>query len=177
MKLFISPSLSTLQPLAIAKMKWALRLVSRKKRTPVPPRPYVDTVNPIKEMTDPRTHQGDVTPFLDPEKPHWKDPKFESREHIPYIDFFGYNRDWSWTMFKIATIMFLVIMVHEFWAFFGLGKDAMRMTGTSVQATPTFAKNERATEKELRDAGFAYVGTKAYENIGAFKEEQRAKSF
>lgn len=157
-------------------MKWFRRLFGRKKRTPLPPKPYIDLGNPGKAMTDPKyLGPGDIMKHIDPEKPHWKDPRFETREKIPYFDLFGYNRDWGWTLFKIASLGFIGLFVQEFRIWQGLGEDGVRLTVTSVTPTPEYARDEEATEKELRDAGFAFVGVKRLDNVGAKLDEAQLK--
>lgn len=146
-------------------MKWLVRLLSRKKKTPLPPKPYIDTSSAGGHMIDPRFYDTSDLAHIDPEKPYWQDARFDSRQDVPFFDFFGFNRDWSWSLFKFSTIFLVVLMYWEMRTF--MLHDVGKFTGnTGVSAVPAYARNEKATEEELRKAGFAYVGFKNLDNLG-----------
>lgn len=147
-------------------MKWLLRLSGKAKpKTPLPPKPYVDVHNVSKHMSDPR--YTDITDIknIDPEKPHWEDPRFDSRETKPFFDFFGYNRDWSWTMFKLVTILLAGLFYAEI-RMIGFAEDMSVSSAPVVVAVPEYARDNKATEEELKAAGFAFVGVKSLDHIG-----------
>ncbi|EAN91092.1 hypothetical protein, conserved [Trypanosoma cruzi] len=151
------------------EMKWLLRLMTGrgKRRTPIPPKPYVDTASAMRHMTDPRLYDPDDLKHIDPEKPHWQDPRFESRENLPFFDFWGYNRDWSWTFFRISTLIFVLALYWEMRSLMYMQKDPPRITGsTTISPVPDYARDDNATEKELRAAGFAYIGVKKLDHLG-----------
>lgn len=147
-------------------MKWLTRIVTGKARTPMPPKPYTEKVNAnviIREQL-----KREQIANIDPERPHWRDPKFESREKVPFFDIFGFNRNWSWTMFKIVSgTMFALLFYHEAKIVANHSDGSlMRVNIGSVSSMPDYARDEVATEAELRAAGFAYVGTKNMDHIG-----------
>nr|CCC95977.1 unnamed protein product [Trypanosoma congolense IL3000] len=155
-------------------MKWFLRLIKRPgtKRTPIPPKPYVDTASASRHMTDPRLYDPNDLKHIDPEKPHWQDPRFESRERVPFIDVWGFNRDWSWSLFKLSTLIFVGIFYWEMRSVVYFKDSPPRMTSTTtISAVPDYARDEKATEEELRAAGFAYVGVKKLDHIGLMTKE------
>lgn len=148
-------------------MKWFLRLFKRRVRTPLPPKPYVDTASTGKHMVDPRLYDMEDLKHIDPEKPHWQDARFESREKVPFFDFFGYNRDWSWTLFKLSTVIFVLVFYMELRTAVYMKNDPPKVSSTTtVSAVPEYARDEKATEEELREAGFAYIGVKKLDNLG-----------
>ncbi|ORC88336.1 uncharacterized protein TM35_000172080 [Trypanosoma theileri] len=151
-------------------MKWLLRVLTRrgkKKKTPIPPKPYVDTASVARHMVDPSLYDMNDLKHIDPEKPHWQDPRFESRESLPFFDFWGYNRNWSWTLFRISAIIFFGIFYWEMHTLAYMQKDTPKLTGsTTVSPVPDYARDEKATEEELRAAGFAYIGVKKLDNLG-----------
>ncbi|KPI90817.1 hypothetical protein ABL78_0050 [Leptomonas seymouri] len=148
-------------------MKWFLRFVRRKRRTPMPPKPYVDTASTGTHMVDARLYDPNDLSHVDPEKPHWQDAHFESRERVPFFDLFGYNRDWSWTMFKVSGLFFAVILYWETRALLYMKDDPLKISSTTnVSSVPDYARDEKATEEELRAAGFAYIGVKKLDNLG-----------
>ena len=146
------------------------RLFSRKQRTPIPPKPYVDTGNVTKHMNDPRYYDPNDLRNVDPEKPHWDDPRFESKETKPFFDLFGINRDWSMSIFKLSSIFLLVLLYQEIrLAAFARsdGIDARVTQTTNMSPLPDYARDEKATEEELRAAGFAFVGVKKLDSLGS----------
>ncbi|KEG15371.1 hypothetical protein DQ04_00091050 [Trypanosoma grayi] len=150
-------------------MKWLLRLVTgrNRKRTPIPPKPYVDTASAMKHMTDTRLYDPDDLKHIDPERPHWQDPRFESRESVPFFDFWGYNRDWSWTLFRLSAFLFVGVFYWEMRSLVYMQKDPPKVTSsTTISPVPDYARDEKATEEELRAAGFAYVGVKKLDHLG-----------
>ncbi|AYU81699.1 hypothetical protein LdCL_320020800 [Leishmania donovani] len=148
-------------------MKWLSRLMLRKKRTPLPPKPYVDTASTGRHMLDARLYDSDDLAQIDPEKPHWQDMRFESRERVPFFDVFGYNRDWSWSLFKVSSLFFVMIFYWEMRSFAYMKNDPIKITSTTtVSPVPDYARDEKATEEELREAGFAYVGLEKLDNLG-----------
>ncbi|CBH18526.1 uncharacterized protein TEOVI_000860000 [Trypanosoma equiperdum] len=154
-------------------MKWLLRLVGRrgKKKTPIPPKPYVDTASSSKHMSDIRMYDPNDLKHVDPEKPHWQDPRFESRESVPFFDVWGFNRDWSWSLFKLSLLIFVLIFYWEMRSMMYLKDAPPRITSTTtVSPVPDYARDEKATEEELRAAGFAYVGVKKLDHLGLVAE-------
>ncbi|KAG5496206.1 hypothetical protein JKF63_02507 [Porcisia hertigi] len=148
-------------------MKWLGRLFWRRKRTPLPPKPYVDTASTGRHMVDARLYDGDDLTQIDPEKPHWQDKRFESRERVPFFDVFGYNRDWSWSLFKLSSLFFVLILYWEMRSLAYMKYDPLRISSTTtVSPVPDYARDEKATEEELREAGFAYIGVKKLDNLG-----------
>ncbi|KAG5494690.1 hypothetical protein JIQ42_02305 [Leishmania sp. Namibia] len=148
-------------------MKWLGRLMRRKKRTPLPPKPYVDTASTGQHMCDPRLYDSHDLRHIDPEKPHWQDVRFESRERVPFFDIFGYNRDWSWSLFKMSSLFFVMILYWEVRSLAYMKDDPIRISSTTtVSPVPEYARDEKATEEELREAGFAYVGVAKLDNLG-----------
>jgi hypothetical protein len=163
-------------------MKWLTRLaapsasskaVSKYGRTPVPPKPYKDRVDgniAIREDT-----HNEVLSNIDPERPHWRDPKFESRKSVPIFDLFGFNRNWSVSLWKLGGgLTVALICVQECRLMSDLGEDGMRFNGGQRSAVPGFARDNMATEKELRAAGFSYVGVRDIDNIGTEKAKTEA---
>lgn len=118
-------------------------------------------------MVEKRLYDPDDLKHIDPEKPHWQDPRFDSRENVPFFDVFGFNRDWSWSIFKFSTLLFAVVMYYEFRAMMLNKDDPLRVSSTtSVSSVPDYARDDKATEEELRRSGFAYIGVKNLDNIG-----------
>lgn len=153
--------------------KWFLRLLKRKKRTPMPPKPYIDTSAGGKHMVDARLYDPNDLKNVDPEKPHWQDPRFDSRQKVPFFDFWGYNRDWSWTLFKIATLFFVAVFYWETRTLMMIKDDMPKITSsTTVSAVPDYARDNHATEEELKAAGFAFVGVKNLDNLGDIQEKK-----
>ncbi|KPA84687.1 hypothetical protein ABB37_01194 [Leptomonas pyrrhocoris] len=148
-------------------MKWFVRFIRRTPRTPLPPKPYVDTASTGKHMVDPRLYDPNDLRHVDPERPHWQDSRFESREKVPFFDVFGYNRDWSWTIFKVSGLFFVAIFYWETRTLIYMKDDPLKISSTTnVSPVPDYARDEHATEEELRAAGFAYVGVKKLDNLG-----------
>lgn len=144
----------------------------RKVRTPLPPKPYVDTASTGKHMSDIRLYDPNDLSHVDPEKPHWQDARFESREKVPFFDVFGYNRDWSWTIFKVSGIFFVAIFYWETRTLVYMKDDPLRLSSTTnISPVPDYARDDKATEEELRAAGFAYVGVKKLDNLGITSPE------
>eukprot|EP00796_Vickermania_ingenoplastis_P013282 gene13282-9123_t len=148
-------------------MKWLLRVFRKKKRTPMPPKPYIDTSAGGKHMVDPRLYNPKNLAEIDPEKPHWQDPRFDSRQEVPFFDIWGYNRDWSWTLFKLASLIFVAVFYYEM-RLLAFSRDEMPKISstTTVSAVPDYARDNKATEEELKAAGFAFVGVKKLDNLG-----------
>jgi hypothetical protein len=141
-----------------------------KARTPIPPKPYVDTGNVAKHMKDPRYFDPHDLKNIDPEKPQWDDPRFETKESKPFFDIFGMNRDWSWSIFKFSSLFVVVLLYQEMRlaAFANAeGIDARLSQTANVSSVPDFARDNKATEEELREAGFAFVGVKKLDSLGA----------
>ena len=164
----------------MSSVKWLKRIaddrlpsVLRSKkaaRTPMPPKPYVDTSSVKRHMDDPRYSDPTDLKNIDPEKPQWDDPRFESRSEKPFFDLFGFNRDWSWSIFKLSTLMGVALIYQEMRvaAFAQAENMDVRLTqSANISSVPDFARNEQATEEELRKAGFAYVGVKKLDSLGA----------
>lgn len=150
--------------------------VKKKGRTPMPPKPYEDISFGGRHMSDPRYYdQNDLANF-DPEKPHWQDNRFESREKVPFLDLFGFNRDWSWSLFKCSLSILLAVGYMEMRNSFFLDDSNPKVTSApGVTATPSYARDERATEEELKKAGFAYVGVKELDHLGSVERKLNAK--
>lgn len=167
---FLSFSLSvTVHTLVTGEraMKWLARLFRRKPRTPLPPKPYVDTASTGRHMLDARLYDPNDLSHVDPEKPHWQDARFESRQRVPFFDLFGYNRDWSWTIFKLSGVFFIAIFYWETRSMIYMKNNPIKVSSTTnVSPVPDYARDEKATEEELRAAGFAYVGVKKLDNLG-----------
>jgi hypothetical protein len=149
-------------------MKWLLRIIGKgKKPTPIPPKPYVEPFNASLHLKDPRYYDPNELKHIDPEKPHWKDNKFESRERVPFFDVFGFNRDWSWSLYKLATLIFVGVGYHEVrLVMYGSIDDVSSKGSGGVSPTPDYARDDKATEEELRKAGFAFVGVKKLDHLG-----------
>ncbi|CAJ1032440.1 hypothetical protein, conserved [Leishmania lindenbergi] len=148
-------------------MKWVSRLMRRTKRTPLPPKPYVDTASAGKHMVDARLYDSNDLTQVDPEKPHWQEMRFESREKVPFFDLFGCNRDWSWSLFKLSSLFFVMVFYWEMRSLAYMKDDPMRISSTTtVSPVPDYARDEKATEEELREAGFAYIGVAQLDNLG-----------
>lgn len=159
-------------------MKWLTRFVTsspvkKKPRTPVPPRPYTTKVDGNVAIREDK-HQ-EILANLDPERPHWRDPKFESRSSTPLFDLFGYNRNWSFSLWKIGACSIFLVAYHEFRFTVEMGEDALRLTGGHRSAVPEWARDDLATEQELRAAGFSYVGVKEIDAVGSAKATANAQ--
>lgn len=112
-------------------------------------------------------YDSDDLAQIDPEKPHWQDKRFESRERVPFFDVFGYNRDWSWSLFKVSSLFFVMILYWEMRSLAYMKNDPLKITSTTtVSPVPDYARDEKATEEELHEAGFAYVGLEKLDNLG-----------
>lgn len=156
-------------------MKWLTRLVSgagsspikKRGRTPVPPKPYTDKVDGNVAIREDK-HQ-EILANLDSERPHWRDPKFESRTSTPFFDLFGFNRNWSFSLWKVGASTILFVVYQEFRLVAEMGEDSMRLSGGHRSAVPEYARDDLATEQELRAAGFSYVGVKEVDAVGAAK--------
>ena len=149
------------------------KAVSKYGRTPVPPKPYNDRVDgniAIREDA-----HNEILTNADPERPHWRDPKFESRRSVPVFDLFGFNRNYSVRFWKVGgAIMFVLLCAQEVRIMLDSGEDGLRLTGGHRSAIPGFARDDMATERELREAGFSYVGTRQIDNVGTEKTRQDA---
>ncbi|EPY35136.1 hypothetical protein STCU_00513 [Strigomonas culicis] len=149
-------------------MKWLVRLLSRKKKkkVPLPPKPYVDISSPGRHMVDPRLNDMTDLKNIDPEKPHWQDPRFDSRETVPFFDFFGFNRDWSWSLYKLACVLFVAIFYWEVRSMIMMKDNPIRATSTTnIAAAPEYSLDKEATKEELQAAGFSFVGVKNLDNL------------
>ncbi|CCW62797.1 unnamed protein product [Phytomonas sp. EM1] len=148
-------------------MKWLRRLLVRRKRTPMPPKPYVDTSSAGRHMVDRRLYDSGDLKHIDPEKPHWQEPCYESRERVPFFDFFGFNRDWSWSLFKLATLLFIGVMYCEIRTWVYAKDDAFKLYSTPmISPVPAYARDDKATEEELKRAGYSYIGVRNLDNLG-----------
>lgn len=118
-------------------------------------------------MVEQRLYSPDDLKHIDPEKPYWQDPRFDSRQEVPFFDIWGYNRDWSWSLFKLATLFFVAIFYWETKTLIHIKDDMPKVSSTTtVSAVPDYARNNTATEEELRAAGFAFIGVKQLDNLG-----------
>ncbi|CCW70627.1 unnamed protein product [Phytomonas sp. Hart1] len=148
-------------------MKWLRLLLVRRKRTPMPPKPYVDTSSPGRHMVDKRLYDMGDLKNIDPEKPHWQDPRYETREEVPFFDFFGFNRDWSWSLFKLSLLLFGLLMYWEIRMWIYTKDDGFRLFGTPmISPIPSYARDDKDTEEELKKAGYTYIGVKNLDNLG-----------
>jgi hypothetical protein len=160
-------------------MKWLVNVVKgtripKKMRTPMPPKPYSEERKDGDSILKSYEHD-EVLAGVDPERPHWKDPKFESRgAKVPFFDFFGYNRNWSWTLFKCFCCIGPFMALSEGNIMVTLGEETMNISTCSATSIPEYSRDEKATEKELRDAGFAYVGHSVVK--AAYAEKSSIKS-
>ncbi|CUG86050.1 membrane-associated protein, putative [Bodo saltans] len=153
-------------------MKWLLRLTGRAKaKTPLPPKPYVDLSSTGKHMSDPRFTNTDDLAHVDAEKPHWSDPRFESREKVPFFDGFGFNRNWSWTIFKLMC-MILPLMLYYEMRLIRDHTDGVRVTGkeADIRALPSYAVSS-TTDEELRSAGFVVIGAKEMDHLASLRKK------
>lgn len=152
-------------------MKWLLRLTGRAKpKTPLPPKPYIDVASAGRHMVDPRYYDMNDLKNIDAEKPHWEDPRFESREKVPFLDLFGFNRNWSWSIFKLMSLIFVAVFYYEVRTVTFMTAEGAKVTGAgTVSPVPAYARDAKTTEEELRSAGFAYVGTKDLDHLDALR--------
>lgn len=143
------------------------------KKTPLPPKPYDDKHNSGQLITNRgyEEHIGGV----DPEKPHWRDPKFESREKTPIMDVFGFNRNYSYSLFKLSCLVLLGLFVVETKSAIVMQENALQLNAKTPSPAPEWARDDQATERELKAAGFALVGYKKLDNVGA-REEAKKKT-
>jgi hypothetical protein len=158
------------------QLRWMFRTfgVGEKfKKTPLPPKPYDDKQNSGVMITNRgyEEHIGGV----DPEKPHWRDPKFESREKIPLMDFFGFNRNYSYSLFKVSCLVLLALFAVETKSVIVMQENALQLSAKTPTPDPEWARDDQATERELKAAGFALVGYKKLDNVGA-REEAKKKA-
>ena len=150
------------------------RGVSKYGKTPVPPKPYKDKFSSNIVLQE-DGHQETLA-NMDPEKPHWRDPKFESRKSTPIIDLFGFNRNWSMSLAKLSGFIgMLLVMSQEVKLMNTYGEDGLRFNGGYRSAVPGYARDDMATERELREAGFSYVGVRNVDNIGTEKARADAQ--
>eukprot|EP00760_Papus_ankaliazontas_P025268 PhM_4_TR2596/c0_g1_i1/m.4721 len=151
-----------------------LKQVFAKRKTPIPPKPVQEEFSPLEAV------RARVGGFVDPEKPHWDDPRFETRGKIAWFDLFGMNRDWSMTLFKFFCASGVMFLVNEYRMARYSGEDITRMRGGLISATPSYSVAEedasRTTRDSLRGDGFAYVGYKHLDFVGAEQDEQKAKA-
>lgn len=152
-------------------MKWLMRLTGHAKaKTPMPPKPYVDVASTGRHMVDPRFYDMNDLAHIDAEKPHWDDGRFEPREKVPFFDFFGFNRNWSWSLFKLMGVIFPVMFYYE--ARLVWSDPSMKITSDGgVVAPPAYSHDMKATEDELRSAGFAFVGAKALDHLEGMRKK------
>jgi hypothetical protein len=150
------------------------KAASKYGKTPVPPKPYKDKHNSNIVLKE-DGHQETLA-NMDPEKPHWRDPKFESRKSTPIIDLFGFNRNWSMSLAKLSGFVGMcLIMWQEVRMTNTYGEDGLRFNGGFRSAVPGYARDDMATERELREAGFSYVGVHSVDNIGTEKARADAQ--
>lgn len=117
-------------------------------------------------MFDARLTDITALHHVDPEKPHWHDPRFRARESAPFFDLFGYNQDWSWSLFKFSTIIVLLVFYWELRHMtFSSDNLPPLLESPSVSPVPSYARDEEETERELREAGLVYVGVKNLDNL------------
>jgi hypothetical protein len=165
-------------------MKWLTRLASSQPpkavvkskygKTPVPPKPYKDRVDGNIAIRE--DQHNEILANVDPERPHWRDPKFESRKSVPFFDFFGFNRNWSISIWKLGGgLSILMICMQEVRLLNDIGEEGMRVNGGQRSAIPGFARDDMATERELRAAGFSYVGVREIDNVGAERSKAQAQ--
>lgn len=153
-------------------MKWLVRMATGKKKTPMPPKPYVDVDRAGKHMSDPRYYDMDNLAHTDPEHAHWKEGRFESRSSVPVIDIFGFNRDWSWSMFKVASLIFVGVFYYEYRLMMTSNAEDVQIMGSGVvQAQPKYVRSDANTEEELRKAGFAFVGVKDLDHLAEIRDK------
>uniref|UniRef100_A0A7S1LXE7 Uncharacterized protein n=1 Tax=Neobodo designis TaxID=312471 RepID=A0A7S1LXE7_NEODS len=161
-------------PVSKAASGAAEKKVSKYGRTPVPPKPYKDRFNSNIVLKE-DGHQETLA-NMDPEKPHWRDPKFESRKATPIVDIFGFNRNWSMSLAKVMAFLAMCgIIYQEINLMSTYGDDGMRMNGGYRSAVPGYARDDMATERELREAGFSYVGVRGVDNVGTEKSRADAQ--
>eukprot|EP00742_Colponemidia_sp_Colp-10_P025927 GILJ01031561.1.p1 GENE.GILJ01031561.1~~GILJ01031561.1.p1 ORF type:complete len:155 (-),score=12.82 GILJ01031561.1:4-468(-) len=149
-------------------MKWLLRLTGKevKLRTPIPPKPYRENVfNPVKHATDPRYYDPKDISILDHDKPHWQDPRFESRASTPVFDFFGFNRDWGNTLFKLGFLVFACGVYMEMQMVLNLQDSDVADTHSFPVAQPGYAQSNSVSNDELKAAGFEVVGAKELSSL------------
>jgi hypothetical protein len=173
-----NPVVSSPNPLPKGnQLRWLWRTfgVGEKfKRTPLPPKPYEENHDKMVALKD-RAEEERIA-GVDPERPHYRDPKFESREKVPFFDFFGFNRDWSYSLGKLGVLTIIVMFVKELQAAVVLQENAMKMQAEQPRATPEDVETFTATERELRAAGFAVVGYRQLDNVGKRQDSQLGKS-
>lgn len=152
--------------------RWLFRtfgLGRQYKPVPLPPKPY-DSDHDKNIAVNDRAHEERLA-GVDPEKPHYRDPQYESRKSVPIFDFFGFNRDWSLSLSKLSVIIVLCMIVKEIQAAMVLQEMAMHMVAEQPTPDPSWARDDRANEKELREAGFALIGYKQLDNVGKRKDD------
>jgi hypothetical protein len=152
-------------------MKWLLRLTGHAKpKTPLPPKPYIDVSHAGKQMSDPRyTNMNDLA-NIDAEKPHWDDPRFDSREKVPFFDGFGFNRNWSWSIFKMMCMIFPLMFYYEMCLIRDNAEGTRINNMGTIRITPTYSVGQ-ATDDELRNAGFALVGSKDLDHLSVLRKK------
>ena len=151
--------------LPLKAMKWLARVVSsspaktKKPKTPMPPKPYTDELHTrSKQLMDPRYGSGDVLKDTYKDTPHWQDPRYDSKADNKWYDIFGYNRDWSTTLMRVSAIGIFAGLIFEAHLLMNFNSDLTDVQ-TALNANPDFSPEERrATNDELKEAGFAVVG-------------------
>lgn len=135
-------------------------LIGLKERTPVPPRPYhVDGLQ--AKLPGKLKNLEHQLSGLDPDvNAHFRAPKFETKSKQNLLEqiTFGANRDWFGALQKIWLFIIVVLIYNEFvrgWEYYG---EAMKGAVHEISPIGKYARDEEATEKELRESGFAYVG-------------------
>ena len=148
-----------------------LEIFTRRK-TPVPPRPYKDSFNPVDIYRQRYGH------MRDPEMPYYTDPRFESRGKIPWFSVFGMNRDWSMTIAKLGGLFALVFVFHEYNMIRYGGESVIKMRGGVISATPNYAVEKGTdavkTREQLGADGYAFIGTKSLDFLDTGKDDREA---
>lgn len=147
-------------------MKWLTRLFISKKRTPMPPvKPYTDHYKSLQNWSDPRLNDPNDYKSTKPDAAHWEDPRFKSRDRVPFFDLFGFNQDWSWTTFKILGVVCVISVISwDSGLYDALMNDTHAGIKTAqISAAPDYARNDDEIEKKLREGGFTYVRAKKKE--------------
>eukprot|EP00759_Apiculatamorpha_spiralis_P043963 PhF_6_TR41101/c0_g1_i1/m.62252 len=150
-----------------------LQRVFGRNRTPVPPNPYKDDHNPVAVF---RKRYGGL---IDPERPHYTDPRFESRGRIPWFSIFGINRDWSMSVFKFTLFLMGSFFVHEY-RLLKSQDGTSRLRGNLVTTKPAFTVEDeieyaKQTREELDNEGYAFVGVKHLDFVGSAQDLLKEK--
>lgn len=162
--------------MAAASTVSVARQQKKKRKTPIPPKPYKDENIVKKHMYDPAFVDFSDLSQTNPETPHWHSGEFESRESVPLVDIWGFNRDWSWSLYKLMCCSVVFLLMYEYRLIRNAPLEGLQNPSPGVTARPSWAReeeDERATEEELRAAGFAYVGTRQLDSIGVVLDRSR----